>query len=267
MENKHIFMIVIIVAIIAIVGGAYFTGAFGNTNSGSDEKVSITVYAGAGFSELGNDLVKEFNKKYPNIEVNMRYAGSGELFATMETQKSGDVFFPAAYKYMGEAIKNGYVDNKTVKNVTKNVPVIIVQPGNPKNITNVSDLARDDVKVGLGEPEGPAIGKSSQEILNKSNVEVNPTVTTTTVNQLVTYMTSGEIDATIIWKAMTSWADNQGKFEVIEIPDDQNKISTIPIATTTFTKNPDAANAFVDFVTNDPAAHALFEKWGYELLK
>lgn len=265
MDNKKIFMIIAIVAIIAIICAVYFTGSFENNNSGSNETGSITVYAGAGFSELGEDLVKEFNKKYPNIKVNMKYGGSGELFTTMETQKEGDVFFPAAYKYMDEAIKNGYVENDTVKNVTKNVPVIIVQPGNPKNITSVADLARDDVKVGLGDPEGPAIGKSSQEILNKSNVTVNPTVTTTTVNQLVTYITSGEIDATIVWDAMTTWSDNQGKFEVIEIPDDQNKISTIPIAVTTFTEDSDSAHAFVDFVTNDPDAHALFEKWGYKL--
>ena len=265
MDNKKKFIIAIIVVIIAVIGIAYYTGVFGN-NAGSNETGSITVYAGAGFSELGDDLVEEFNKKYPNIEVNMRYGGSGELFTTMETQKEGDVFFPAAYKYMGEAIDNGYIENGTVKNVTKNIPVIIVQPGNPKNITGLADLARDDVKVGLGDPEGPAIGKSSQDILNKSNITVNPTVTTTTVNQLVTYINSGEIDAAIVWDAMTSWSDNQGKFDVIEIPDDQNKISTIPIGVTTFSEDKDSAQAFVDFVTNDPDAHALFEKWGYELL-
>lgn len=262
MDNKSLFFILIIL-FIAILGASV---TFASDSVKSDDSGSIVVYAGAGFSELGDDLVKAFNEKYPNIEVNMRYGGSGELFTTMQTQKSGDVFFPAAYKYMGEAMANGYVENDTVKNVTKNIPVIIVQPGNPKNITCVEDLARDDVKVGLGEPEGPAIGKSSQEILNKSNVTVDPVVTTTTVNQLVTYLVSGEIDATIIWQAMTSWSDNQGKFEVIKIPENQNKISTIPIGVTTFTEDNDSAHAFVDFVTNDPDAQALFEKWGYELL-
>ena len=262
MDNKSILVIMIIV-VIAIAG---LSLAFAADDNKSNDSGSIVVYAGAGFSELGDDLVKAFNKKYPDIEVNMRYGGSGELFTTMETQKNGDVFFPAAYKYMGEAITNGYVENDTVKNVTKNIPVIIVQSGNPKNITGVEDLARSDVKVGLGEPEGPAIGKASEEILNKSNVTVDPVVTTTTVNQLVTYLTSGEIDATIVWKAMTSWADNQGKFEVIDIPEDQNKISTIPIAVTNFTEDSDSAHKFVDFVTEDGEAHKLFEKWGYELL-
>lgn len=259
MNDKSIF-VVMIIAVIAIAGISLSFAADSNDSG------SIVVYAGAGFSELGDDLVKAFNEKYPNIEVNMRYGGSGELFTTMETQKNGDVFFPAAYKYMGEAIENGYVENDTVKNVTKNIPVIIVQPGNPKNITGVEDLGRSDVKVGLGEVEGPAIGKSSQEILNKSNVTVKPTVTTTTVNQLVTYLVSGEIDATIIWDAMTTWADNQGKFEVIDIPENQNKISTIPIAVTTFTEDSDSAHKFVDFVTEDDKAHSLFEKWGYKLL-
>ena len=263
MKNKTLFAIAIIVLIMAVMGASF---TFASDSADADKSGSIIVYAGAGFSELGDDLVKAFNEKYPNIEVNMRYGGSGELFTTMETQKSGDVFFPAAYKYMGEAVENGYVENDTVKNVTKNIPVIIVQPGNPKNITGVEDLGRNDVKVGLGEVEGPAIGKSSQEILNKSNVTVDPVVTTTTVNQLVTYLISGEIDATIIWEAMTTWADNQGKFDVIEIPEEQNKISTIPIAVTTFTEDDDSAHAFVDFVTEDDDAHALFEKWGYKLL-
>ncbi len=137
----------------AIMGISFTSASEGN----ADKTGSVVVYAGAGFSELGDDLVKAFNEKYPNIEVNMRYGGSGELFTTMETQKSGDVFFPAAYKYMDEAIENGYVKNDTVKNVTKNIPVIIVQPGNPKNITDVQDLARSDVKVGLGEAKGPDI--------------------------------------------------------------------------------------------------------------
>lgn len=260
MKSKTMFFIAVVLAIVAIIGVSSTFAA------DSDDSSSITVYAGAGFSELGDDLVKAFNAKYPNIEVNMRYGGSGELFTTMETQKNGDVFFPAAYKYMGEAIENGYVENDTVRNVTKNVPVIIVQNGNPKNITGIEDLARSDVKVGLGEPNGPAIGKSSEEILNKSGVAVDPTVTTTTVNQLVTYIVSGEIDATIIWEALTKWEDNQGKFEVIDIPEDQNKISTIPIAVTTFTEDSDAAHTFVDFVCDDDDAHKLFEKWGYELL-
>ena len=260
MENKHIFIIVLILAILAIIAIAFNTGAIGSNTS--DEEGSITIYAGAGFSGVVGELVEKFNEKYPNIKVNVKYGGSGELFSTLETQKDGDVFLPADYKYMKEAMEDGYVENSSVKNITKNVPVIIVQKGNPKNISSLEDLENESVKVGLGDPEGPAIGKSSQKILEKNNLTVNPTVLTTTVNQLLTYVSSGQVDAAIVWEALTYWKENEGQFDVIKIPDNQNKISTIPIAKISFSKNPKAAQLFIDFATSDDAKE-IWEKWGY----
>lgn len=261
MENKQIFIIIVVIAIIAIIVGAFATGTIGNSTS--SEKGSIEVLAGAGFSKVAPELVKAFNEKYPNIDVNVKYGGSGELFATMETQKEGDVFLPAAYKYMNESIANGYVDNATVKNITENVPVIVVQAGNPKNITSLQDLQKSDVKVGLGEAEGPAIGKTSEKIMEKNNLTIDPEVTTTTVNQLLTYIVSGDIDATIIWKDMTVW-DEAKNIEVIEIPQNQNCPSTVPVGVTKFAKNPDAAQKFEDFLTSDEGKE-IWEKWGFEI--
>lgn len=262
MDNKKIFLICIIIAVIAIVAGAYFSGAIGN--GGSDKEGSIDVLAGAGFSKVVPELVSKFNEKYPNIEVNVKYGGSGELFSTMETQKTGDVFLPAAYKYMGQAMNNSYMQNDTVKNITDNVPVIVVQKDNPKNITSVADLANPDIKVGLGEADGPAIGKNSKELLEKNNVNVTPTVTTTTVNQLLTYMISGQIDATIIWEDMTVWEEGKNKIDVIEIPEKNNSISTIPVGVTNFTKDSDSSHLFEEFlISND--GKVIWEKWGFEM--
>ncbi|WP_409201043.1 molybdate ABC transporter substrate-binding protein [Methanobrevibacter sp. DSM 116169] len=261
MDNKKIFIIIVIVAILAIAIGSYFSGAF---SGGSSQEGSIEVLAGAGFSKVGPELVEKFNEKYPNIEVNVKYGGSGELFATLETQKAGDVFLPAAYKYMGEAMENGYMENDTVVNITENVPVIVVQKGNPKNITSLDDLARDDVEVGLGEPDGPAIGKTSEKLLEKNNVTVTPIVTTTTVNQLLTYMIAGDIDATIIWKDMTVWEEGKDKIDVVEIPEEDNTPSSIPVGVTNFTKDEDSARKFQEFLTSDEGKE-IWEKWGFEI--
>jgi molybdate transport system substrate-binding protein len=260
MKNKNIVLIVIVIALIAIIGGSYLNGTF----SGSNEEGTVEVLAGAGFSKVTPELVEAFNEKYPNIKVNVKYGGSGELFATLETQKTGDVFLPAAYKYMNESISNGYMQDDTVVNITENVPVIVVQKGNPKNITSVKDLSRSDVKVGLGEPEGPAIGKTSEKLLEKNNVTVNPVVTTTTVNQLLTYMISGEIDATIIWKDMTVWEESKDKIDVIEIPEKDNSISTIPVGITKYAKDQSASEKFQEFIISDEGK-AIWEKWGFEI--
>ena len=262
MENRNIFLISLIIIIIAIILGAYYTGTFENT---SDKTDSITVYAGAGFSGLCDDLLDVFNEKYPNITVDMRYARSGELFTALETQQKSDVFFPENYKYMNGAITKGYVANGSVKNITTNVPVIIVQNENPKNITGLEDLAREDIKVGLGELEGPSIGRSSQEILNKSKIIINPALTTSTENQLITSLVSGDIDAAIVWKSLTELETNHDKFEVIPIPENQSKVTTVPIAVTQFSQNNESANTFVDFVSNDKDAREIFINWGYEM--
>ena len=264
-NSKIIVLSIVIIAAIAIAG-LYLSGTFGN--SGSDEEGSIDILVGAGFSKVGKDLISEFNKKYPNIKVNAKYGGSGELFASLETQKTGDVFLPADYKYMEDAMNNGYIENNTVKNITKNLPVIIVAKGNPKNISSLKDLAKPGVKVAIGEANGPAIGKTTAKILDKNNltdgVEKNVVVKSTTVNQLLTYLITGQCDATIIWQDMTVWEEGNGKIEVIEIPPDQNIESTVPVAITSFAKDSDAASKFLEFISSDEGKN-IWKKWGFEV--
>jgi len=263
-KNKIAIICIVIIAIIGIIG-VYLSGAI---NTGSSEEGSIDVLFAAGFSKVGPELISEFNKKYPNIKVNPKYGGSGELFATLETQKKGDVFLPADYKYMEDAMKNDYIDNSTVENITKNVPVIIVAKGNPKNISSLEDLAKDGVKVGIGAPDGPAIGKATAKILEKNNlsidVEKNVVVTTTTVNQLLTYLITGQVDVTIIWEDMTYWEEGNGKIEVIQIPADENEVSTVPVGITNFVKDRDAAEKFQEFITSEEAKK-IWKKWGFEV--
>lgn len=259
-NSKIIVSIVLVIAVLAIAG-VYLSG-------GSNEEGSIDILVGAGFSKVGADLISKFNEKYPNIKINAKYGGSGELFATLETQKSGDVFLPADYKYMEDGMKKGYVENNTVENITKNVPVIIVEKGNPKNITSLEDLAKPGVKVAIGEADGPAIGKATEKILEKNNltdkVEENVVVKSTTVNQLLTYLVTGQCDATIIWEDMTVWEEGKGKIEVIKIPSDENIESTVPVGITIFAKDRDSASKFQEFITSQEGKE-IWKKWGFKV--
>ncbi|MCK9151960.1 molybdate ABC transporter substrate-binding protein [Methanobacterium alcaliphilum] len=263
METKNI-AIIGIVALILIAVLAVTSGVF-NTNSSTSGE--ITVLAGAGFTKVGNELVTAFNKKYPDSKVIMKYGGSGELFGTLQTTKSGDVFMPADYKYMQDAMNSEFIENDTVQNITKNIPVIAVAKGNPKNINSLDDLANSGIKVGIGDAKGPAIGKTTAKILNASNltstVESNVVVKTTTVNQLLTYLISGQVDAVIIWEDMATWEESKGKIEIVNISESQNKVSTVPIAVTTFTENKALAQKFEEFVVS-PEGQAIWKKWGFE---
>jgi molybdate transport system substrate-binding protein len=261
------YSIIGLIAVIIILSSLIASGTLNGLNN--SQKKTITVLSAAGLVKVSNDMKTEFEKENPDVTVNVKSGGSGELFGLLETQKNADIFIPGDYKYMQDAIDRGYIQNKTVKNVTKNIPVIAVQKGNPKNITSLKDLAKPGVKVALGDPNGPAIGKTSEKLLNKSgineSVQNNVIVKTTTVNQLLTYLVTGEADATIIWQDMGTWSESQGKIEIIEISQNENIISTVPIAVTVYTQNNDLTQKYEEFVTG-PKGKAIWEKWGYETL-
>ncbi len=267
MNSKNI-AIIAAIAIIIIAGGVYASGLLSNSanNVAGSDANTVNVLAGAGFVKVTNDLKTEFEKKHPGVTVNVKNAGSAEIFGMLETQKTGDVFIPADYKYMEDAEKKGYVLNDTVKNITTNIPIIAVKKGNPKNINSLEDMTKSGVKVALGDPKGPAIGKTTEKILNKTNLtdEMKPNVVTytTTVNQLLTYLITDQADAVIIWEDMATWDEGKGKIEVITIPKNQNIISTVPIATTVYAKNQWAAE-FENFVVS-PEGLAIWKKWGFE---
>jgi len=264
MESKNMAIIGVIV-IILVIAGVYASGIFSNTNS-ADGK-TIKVLAGAGTIKAMNELKANFEKENPGVEVEIRYGGAADLFGILETQKDADIFIPGDTKYTQEGQKKGYLINDTIKDVTKHIPTIAVQAGNPKNIQGIEDLANPGVRVVLGDPKGPAIGKTSEQILGTDNLlaQVKPNVVgyTTTVNQLLTYLVTDQADATIIWQDMLSWSEGKGKIEEIKIPADQNKIKTIPIAVTVYTKDKDLSMKFEDYVLSDEGL-AIWKKWGFE---
>ena len=263
MNTKNI-AIIAVVAVIIIVAGVYASGILTGGNSASG---NITVLAGAGTMKAMNELKTNFEKEHPGTTVNVQYGNSGELFATLSSQKSADMVVPGDLTFMDNAKSKGYIDNSTVKPIVYHIPVIAVQKGNPKNITSVKDLGKSGIKVALGDTNGTAVGKQSIKILNKTGdlvaVKSNVVVYAPTVNQLLTYLTSGQVDAAIITEDIANSSASEGKIEIIQIPADQNAIATIGAGLTTFTKNKDLAMQFEDYITS-PNGLAVWEKNGFK---
>jgi molybdate transport system substrate-binding protein len=55
----------------------------------------------------------------------------------------------------------------TPRYVAYHVKVIAKNTGNPKNITSITDLTRDGLKITLGDVNATAIGKVTAEILER----------------------------------------------------------------------------------------------------
>jgi molybdate transport system substrate-binding protein len=145
------------------------------------------------------------------------------------------------------------------------VPTILVRKGNPKGIRGLKDLLKPGTKLGLGDPDACAIGRTSKKILEKNNikwedVEENLAFPSLTVNELGMQIQAKSLDAVIVWDAVAKYYSDYG--DEILIPLEKNVISTIDIGVLKFTKHKELAEKFVDFV-NSEAGKAILKKHRY----
>ncbi|MCK4270507.1 MAG: substrate-binding domain-containing protein, partial [Methanogenium sp.] len=130
-----------------------------NTPSVSDDSTNtLLVYCGAGLRDPMDEIAEVFRQK-EGISVDYIYGGSAQLLSQMELVKQGDAYMPGAKSYIDSAAEKGFISKseKTVYHVLG----IIVPKGNPKNIQCLDDLTKEGVRVAIGEPSGPAVGKAA----------------------------------------------------------------------------------------------------------
>jgi molybdate transport system substrate-binding protein len=226
----------------------------------SQEAESIMVYSGAGMRKPMDEIGIAFQEKY-DTQVTYNYAGSNALLSQMELTKEGDAYMPGATMYIEIATEKGLVDYQQL--VCYHIPIITVPKGNPANITCLEDLARPGVKLIFGDPEVAATGKAAVSILKNNGIYdaawANVIATLPTMNEVMMQIALGQADASINWWDTVKAVED---IEVIEISKEQNDIKIIPIGVTTFSKYPETAKKFVDFVASDEGK-AIFEKHGF----
>lgn len=230
-------------------------------NKQEAEQQSLLVYCGAGLKAAADDIAQVFEEKN-NVTIEYHYANAAQSLTQMELSQEGDLYIPGSLSYGETANEKGFVSS--MENVCYHIPVIGLPEGNPAGITKLEDLARPGVKVVLGDPEGPAIGKTSAKILKNAGlweaVNQNLVSNAATVNEIATYLTMKQCDAAIIWEDNAKGVEG---IEVIQIPDEQNDIKTVPVCVLKFSKKPELAQQFADFILSSEGK-AIFAKHGFK---
>lgn len=225
----------------------------------------LRVFCGAGLIKPMEQLRENFQTA-GQVTVDIHYGSSGEIFGMLAAGQPCDVLIPGAAKYTMDAVKNGWVDPDTIRELVLHKPVIAVPPGNPAKIKGLDDLARKGVRLAIGDPKAPAIGRVAKKILSQADlwqtVEPNIRVYAPTVNQLLIYITLKQADAAIIWEDLSSWSEARGKIQVVPIAPSKNIIKTIPTAVCTAAKNKKLARAFNQYVASE-AGLAIWRQWGF----
>ncbi|KQC09968.1 MAG: molybdenum ABC transporter substrate-binding protein [Methanolinea sp. SDB] len=232
------------------------------TQPETEAQETLLVYCGAGLREPMDEIAGMFKEK-EGIGIEYTYGGSAQLLSQIELYQKGDAYMPGAKSYIDSAIEKGFVD-KTEK-VVYHVLAMVVPKGNPAGITSLEDLAKPGVRVGIGEPAGPAVGKAAKQLLEANGlweaVDANVCengVKSGTVNELLVYTAMNQVDVAIIWDDLY----NPENMDLIEIPIDIGFVKVIPIGTLTFSENKENAEKFMNYVASDEGK-AIFEKHGF----
>jgi molybdate transport system substrate-binding protein len=245
--------IVALAAVAALLAGVQPAGAKGEKPSGE-----ITVFAAASLTESFNAIAKQFEKKYPDVDVKFDYDASSNLATQINQGAPADVFASADEDNLNKTLDAGTVTPPPVV-FAKNRLEIAVEKGNPRKIKSLSDLQKSGLVVVLCADQVPC-GKYAAESLSKAGVNVTPASKEENAKATLSKVSIGEADASIVY--VTDVKAAKGTTRGVRIPDKVNVIATYPLAVVKQSQNATAAKAWVQFVMSNDGQKTL-RKFGF----
>lgn len=270
LDRRPLHARVLVAAVVAVVGlGALSVLAAGcgagdgpasttqGASGGSSVEGSITVLAAASLSEALPAAADAFREVHPGVRVEMSFAGSSMLATQIREGAPADLFVSADTRSTRRLADDGLLDGEA-EVVATNRLAIIVEPGNPKGVTGLADLADPDLLYVTAGPEVP-IARYAAEALAAAGVEVSPVSEESDVKGIVTKVTSGEADAGLVYTTDVVAAGEA--VEGVDLPDVE-VVATYPAAVLAEASEPEAARAFLAFLTSD-AGQAVLARFGF----
>src|SRR5215218_8705091 len=213
----------------------------------------IQVLAASSLTDAFNEIATAFSTANPAAKVTFVFGGSSDLSATINNGGPADVFASAdqaSMKKVSDAANTA--DEPEI--FANNLLAIMTQPGNPKGIAGLADLANPDLTVITCDPTVPC-GAYAQQVFAAAGVTVTPKSLEENVKGVVTKVTAGEGDAGIVYATDVQAAGDEAGG--VPIPSDVNVVAQYPIVIVKQATNPTAARAFIDFVLSDAGRQIL----------
>ena len=238
-----------------VVAGALALLAAGACGSG-DREGGVTVFAAASLTEAFTELGPVFERAHPHTDVTFNFGASSALAQQIQDGAPADVFVSADEANMQKVVDAAAASDPQA--IARNRLAILVEKGNPKQISGLADLAKPDVVLVLCAPEVPC-GRFAAAALAKANVSAKPASLEENVKAVVSKVTLGEADAGIVYATdvRSAGARAEGVDIDVDIADDPALEAVYPIAVTTRAVHPEAAKAWIALVQSDAGQRVL----------
>jgi len=215
----------------------------------------LTIFAAASLSEAFDELAADFEAQHPDLDIlPISYDGSSVLATQLIEGAEADVFASADEKNLAKVTDAGLAGAGDA--FATNVLQIAVAPGNPTGIKTLADLTNPDLTVVACAAEVPC-GSAAHTLLDAADVPLAPASEEQNVTAVLSKVESGEADAGLVYATDVKAAGDA--VTGIEIDGADAATNIYPIAALTASKNPDAAQAFVEFVLSDAGQKVLHD--------
>lgn len=264
-------------ALTACSGSADTDSTTDDTTETTAKPVELYVFAAASMQESLDQVIKAYKAVAPEVAVVATYDSSGTLKTQIQEGADCDVFISAAPKQMNQLDAEGgeentegldLVNSATRLDLLENKVTLAVPEGNPKGIESFDQLAEllasGDVFLAMGNSDVP-VGQYTQKIftyygLNEETLASSGVLTYgSNVKEVTTQVSEGTVDCGVIY---ATDAFSAGLTVVDEATAEMCGQVIYPAAVMKNSANPDAAKAFLDFLSTDEAM-ACFEAVGF----
>ena len=237
-----------------------------------DASGALYVFIAARLSNAMEDIQKDFNKEYPDVNILFNADSSGTLQTQIEEGSRCDVFFSAATKQMDALVDEELANKDSVVDLLENKVVQIKPKDGETKVTGFENIT-DAENIALAGEDVP-VGQYAREINNNlgimddvNKMEINECKNVTDVLAAVS---EGSNEIGVVYA--TDAASVADKVEILaEAPADSLQTPVLyPVgliedkeASEDDTK---AAEALLDYVESD-AAIKVFEDYGFTAYK
>lgn len=289
------------VAAMTLVGtlGLFGCGGQAEPEAGGDEAgdpaveavepVELQVFAANSLSKAMADVQALYMETHEGVTFkDTQYLSSGDLNAQLQAGAYADLLISASSGKMNDAVEGGLVDESTRFDMFVNDLVMVVAEDSDIESVTLEDVATGAYAVAVGDDSVPAgnyanqalstvgcfvdpDGKVGAESAGKANStdayagtplegKVN---LQSSVGNVCQQVAADAVDVAFVYSS------DVYRFEGVRVagvvPADTHKDIVYPAAVCSMSTNAEAAAAFLEWATTDPAAIATWQAWGFEM--
>ena len=260
------------VLLMACGGGTALTAASPETaapeTTEAPETAELYVFAAASMTETMDQIKEKYEAANPGIVIVPTYDSSGTLLKQIQEGADCDLFVSAAPKQMNALEEAGSLAEGSRIDLLENKVTLAVPEGNPKGIESFDQLSEllksGDVFLCMGNSDVP-VGQYTQKIFAFYDLKEEELAKTgvltygSNVKEVTTQVKENSVDCGIIY---ATDAFSAGLETVDSATTEMCGQVIYPAAVLKDSKNAEAAQAFLDYLTGREASE-IFRSVGF----